>query len=792
MTTPLPHEALRWRCPATALDFSTTADLKPAEGVVGQEEAGEALRYGLLIDAHGQNVYVRGPTGSGRLSMVKDLLRTVVPGAPEGRDACYVHDFVREDQPRLLLLAPGAAPGFRTRVDELVRFLVEDLGDLVSTDSVRLRIHEIEVDAQREADEVTDPFDRQLREAELVLVGIESEDGTQPAIVPVIDGEPSTFDDVEEKVAAGSFAAERLARLRTEADRLQVVLDKVSATVVKVRKRSERAVRRLRQQEAQRVLKDAVADVRRGWSPAAHWLDELVEDAARRFELFEQHPELTERYRVNVLVTRTPGAPRPVIVENVPTVQNLLGSIDPPGESAAGQALHVGIHAGSLLRADGGTLVLMARDVLAETGAWRALIRTLRTGQIELSPHDGAESTIRAPGVKPDPIPVRVKVVMLGDEEVWYALDDADPDFAELFKVLVDFDDVIPRDAAGVGLYARVIARIVRDEALPAFTSAAVGAIVEQGAREAAEPGKLSARFGRVADWVRESAFLARARSAPFVDRDDVERALVAARRRADLPGRRFRERLSQGRVLIRTRGAAVGEVNGLAVVSAGMLDYGFPSRITATVGPGTQGTVHIEREAHLSGQIHTKGFLIVRGLLRHLLGADTPLSFDASVTHEQSYGGIDGDSASAAELCCVLSALVGVPLTQGIAVTGAVDQHGNLLPVGAVNEKIEGFYDAAAAAGLEGVQGVILPFQNAGDLQLRRDVVAACRAGRFSVWAVRRVEEVLELLAGVPCGTRGADGRYPPETVLGRAAARVDQLWKASRTLTPPATSTP
>jgi predicted ATP-dependent protease len=599
--------------------------------------------------------------------------------------------------------------------------------------------------------------------------------------VPVVDGQPSSFEDLEELAAEGKFDAPRLERLRASADRLQVVLDKVSATVVKVRKRAERAVRRLHQQEAQRVLKDAVADIRRTWPAAAAWLDELVEDAARHFPLLEEHPELAERYRVNVLVARTPGAPRPVVVENVPTVQNLVGSIDPPTDDGR-RAPHRGIHAGSVLRADGGTLVLMARDLLAEPGAWRALTRTLRTGLLELSPQDAAESTIRAPGLKPDPVPVRVKVVMLGDEEVWYALDDADPDFAEQFKVLVDFDDVIARDTAGIGLYGRVIARIARDESLPAFTSAAVGAIVEFGAREAAEPGKLSARFGRVADLVRESSFLARGRAALFVDREDVDRALVLGRRRADLPGRRFRERLASGRVLVRTSGAAVGEVNGLAVVSAGMIEVGFPSRITATVGPGSQGTVHVEREAHLSGQIHTKGFLIVRGLLRHFLGAHAPLAFDASVTHEQSYGGIDGDSASAAEFCCVLSALVGVPLAQGIAVTGAVDQHGNILPVGAVNEKIEGFFDACAAAGHEGRQGVIIPHQNAGDLQLRRDVVGACRSGRFSVWGVRRVEEVLELLAEVPPGVRGLDGQYPPDTLMALAVGRVAALSAAAR----------
>lgn len=783
---PLSADQLRWRCPATCLDFSTTADLRPAEGVVGQEEAVEALKFGLAIDAPGQNVYVRGTTGSGRLSLVNDLMRVVRPGSPEAQDRCYVHRFERPDQPRLLTLPAGTAPAFKARIDELVRFLVEDLADLVNTDSLRVRTHDIEAAAGREIATVSDPFDAALSDAGLALVGVEGEDGTEPAILAVIDAEPRTWDDVEELVRAGSLADADLDRLRASADKLEVELEKVSAAVVRTRKRAQRAVRRLVEGEARRVVRDAVADMRRTWASAAQWLDELVEDAAKRFTSFEEHPELADQYRVNVLVSGAPGGPRPVVFENVPTVQNLVGSIDPAASDGTGPPAHLGIHAGALVRADGGTLVLMARDVLAEAGAWAALTRTLRTSQIELSPQELMPTTLRMLGLKPEPVPVRVKVVLVGDHDVWYALDDQDPDFPHLFKVLVDFDDVLPRDATGVAMYGRVIARIARDEGLPAFTSAAVGALVEQGAREAEQANKLTARFGRVADVAREAAFMARGRGVRFVDRDDVERALLMAKRRADLPGRRFRDQISTGRVRIRVSGEEVGQVNGLAVVQAGPLVYGFPSRITATVGPGTAGTVHVEREAELSGHIHTKGFLIVRGLARHLLRTDHALTFDASITHEQSYGGIDGDSASAAEFVCLLSALTGVPARQGLAMTGAVDQHGNVLPVGSVNEKIEGFFDACAAAGLDGTQGVVVPKVNAGDLQLRRDVAGACKGGRFAVYGVDRIEEAIELLLHLPAGVADGRGRYPEGTLLARAVARAEALWSASYTASP------
>ena len=786
---PLPEEQLRWRCPATSLDFTTTDELRPSEGVVGQEGATEALRFGLSIDAPGQNIFVRGLVGTGRLALVRDILRSVVPGIPDGYDRCYVHNFADPDRPRLLTLPQGAAPKLVSRMDEVVRFVLEDLSDLVNTDSLRVRTHEVETSADREVRAVSAPFHRALAEAGLMLVGIESEDGTEPAIVPAIDGQPIPFDQLDEIVAQGKLSAAEAERLKSEVDKFDVQLEGVSAQVVRIRRRAQRTIRRLIQQEAQRVIQDALADVRRTWPATDRWLEELARDAARSMVDFEEQTDpaerhrLAERYRVNVLVTREPGSPRPMLIENVPTVQNLLGTIDAPPQDGQPVAPHLGIHAGALLRAEGGTLVLMARDVLSEPMAWTALTRALRTGKIELTPQDSSQSTARAPGVKPEPIPVNAKVVLVGEPEVWYALVEADPDFVHLFKVLADLDDVVPRDASGIALYRQVIARIARNDRLPAFTSSAVGALVEYGAREAAQAGKLTARFGQIADLARQAAFIARARQVPFVDRDDVERAQLAQHRRGDLPGRKFREGVAQGRIRIRTSGEQTGCINGLAVVEAGTVTYGFPTRVTATIGPGTMGAVHVEREAELSGQIHTKAFLILRGLLRHLLRTEHPLVFDASITHEQSYGGIDGDSASGAEFCCLLSALTGFPIRQSIAMTGAIDQHGNMLPVGAVNEKIEGWFDVCNPihSSQSDRVGVIVPRANIGDLQLRRDVAAACRAGRFSVWGADRIEEAIELLFGRPAGVAVAD-RYPEETVLGRAMVRARELWEAGR----------
>jgi ATP-dependent Lon protease len=361
-------------------------------------------------------------------------------------------------------------------------------------------------------------------------------------------------------------------------------------------------------------------------------------------------------------------------------------------------------------------------------------------------------------------------------------LEALDPDFAHLFKVLADFEEVIPRDDAGVRCYANVVARIARDEELPAFDRTALAELCEHGARIAARRGKLTARFGRLADLVREAAFLAGRDNRQTVTREDVQAAVRRTKARTDLPSRRFQELVRDGTLRIATRGAEVGQINGLAVMSAGQLAYGFPTRITATIGPGSRGAINIEREAELSGAIHTKGFYILGGLLRHLLRTQHPLAFDASVAFEQSYAGIDGDSASAAEICCLLSALTELPIRSDLAMTGAIDQVGHILPIGAVNEKIEGFFDACVATELTGSQGVVIPAANAGDLMLRHDVVEAAEAGRFQVHAIETIHEAIGLFTGVDPGQRGDDGQYPPDTVLGRAVQQAAAFWEMGR----------
>jgi ATP-dependent Lon protease len=403
-------------------------------------------------------------------------------------------------------------------------------------------------------------------------------------------------------------------------------------------------------------------------------------------------------------------------------------------------------------------------------------MRTLRTRRLEIVP---PEMGFMRPYVvvQPEPIDVEVRVILVGDVDTYYQLDAIDPDFQELFKVLADFDDEIPRDSTGLELYAIVIARLAKEEGLPPFHRTAVGALAEHGARIVAREGRLTAKFGRISDNAREAAFLATKESAPHVLDNHVWQVVRRTKQRANLPSRRFQDYVTSGTIRVATTGSEVGQINGLAVIHSGPLTYGFPARITATIGPGTAGLINIEGRARMSGAIHSKGFHIIGGLIRHLLNTDHPLSFSASLAFEQSYGGIDGDSASGAETVCLLSALTGIPISQSLSMTGAIDQLGHIQAIGGVNEKIEGFFDICHHSGLTGDQGVVIPKANAGDLMLRADVVAACRAGRFHIYAVETIHEALELFTGIPAGTSTA-GRYPAGTMLAVAVQRAHEFW--------------
>lgn len=785
----VPVPALRWRCDPNTLGFASTAELEPIREVVGQDEAIDALRFGLEIAAEGQNVYVRGLQGTGRLTTVRTLLEHIRPLTPPAPDHLYAFDFDHPDRPRLLSVPRGKGMLFCEKLAELRAFVAGELVPALDGERVVVRRRELERRTMADIELLTKPLESQLAEAGLALVMREAGEVAQPMILPLVEGKPVAPEHFAALVQQGQISEQELEQLEQRSAGAHEQVDRVFRQVGELQRRLRVEIRDLVRSEAARLVEQACAELRslfEGHAGVARFLDALTHDLVhRRLGDLDKMEQWLPFYEVNPISCHAADEPAPVIVEYVPTMRALLGTIDsavlPDGSARAD---HLNIRAGALLRADGGVLVLEVAELLPNPGAWQALVRTLRSGRVE---HALPELPVLLPmpSIKPEPIPIKVKVVLLGDANLYYALDQLDNDFPNLFKVLADFDELIPREPRSVALYAGVFARIAIDEGLPAFRASAIAELAEHGARIAATRGKLTARLGRLADIAREAAYLARKRAPTgdiMVEGEDVREAVRRTKRRADGPARRFREMVAEGNLRIATRERAVGQINGLAVIQAGPLTYGFPTRITATVGTGVGGTINIERESQLSGAIHTKSFYILGGLLRNLLKTEHPLSFEASIAFEQSYGGIDGDSASGAEIVCLLSALVNEPIRQDLAMTGAIDQVGNVLPIGAVNEKIEGFYDTCKALGLSGTQGVVIPQANVGDLMLRHDLVEACERGEFAVWPVACIHDAIELFFACAAGQRDAEGFYPSGSVLHRAVAAAFMLWRQAQ----------
>ncbi|MDH3689559.1 MAG: AAA family ATPase [Gammaproteobacteria bacterium] len=779
--TVLPAKALRWECDPQSLGFRSTAEIDSPPEVVGQSTAYEALKFGLQCHAKGQNVYVRGVSGTGRMTLVRRLLDELKPKCEFKYDRCYVHNFTRLDRPRLISLPAGQARAFRRRMRELTEFIGDGLPKALDAEPIKSQRSAIQEKIKERVSEITAPLEADLQKAEMAMVALQSGPVAQTAIFPLVDGQPMPPDQFDQLVMQGKVSAKRKEQFLKDLPAFQQRLHEISKTVTEAYQTGSDELRTLNENAARDLLRRLADPIieRFPQDTVSMFLQEVVQDVVdNRLRGSAELPDPETRYGINVVLEHDSDDRSPVVEESTPNLVNLLGTVEPEWVAQGPpQADYRGVRAGALLRADGGYLILNVKDVLTEPGAWRALIRTLRTGRLEIVPAE--VGWLRSYlSLQPEPIEISVRVILVGDATMYYQLDSLDPDFSELFKVLADLDHEIDRDADGVKQYAAVISQIVREESLPHFKSDAVAALAEHGARIAAKAGKLTARFGRIADIAREAAFLANQASADMVSSEHVVNSVQRTKYRASLPSRKFQQLVNSGTIKVETQGEVVGQINGLAVISSGPVVYGFPARITATIGAGSAGLISIEGRAAMSGAIHTKGFHILGGLLRHLLRTDHPLAFSASLAFEQSYGGIDGDSASGAEVCCLLSALTDMPISQSLAMTGAIDQHGHIQAIGGANEKIEGFFDACKFLGLTGDQGTIIPASNAGDLMLRHDVVEACESDKFHVFAVETVHQALQLLTGVAAGEHDGS-EYPEGTLLRCAVDRAGEFWR-------------
>ncbi len=794
----LKPEELRRTVDPAQLHFQSTADLEPVIGVIGQPRAVEAVDFGVSIASPGYNMFALGPSGTGRTTTIMKSLAREAAGKPVPNDWCYVNNFGEPHRPRVLRLPPGRATQLRSDMNNLIDELTTELPRAFESEDYARQKEQIGREIADEKQRLLSQLERYAAERGFALVRTPAGVG----IVPVREGKALTPEEY------GRLERGVREQLEAEGARLQEALN---ATL-----RQSRRLDRLARERIQRLDREVAAfatgpifdELRETYAEFPGVLDYLnaaQKDVIDNLETFRQAraaetgevpaalarlmaiqaPSL-DRYRVNVAVDNSQTRGAPLIQETNPTFPNLVGRIEYQAQFGALVTNFTLIKAGALLRANGGYLVLDAREVLLSPFAWDALKRALKTRCLRVEEMGQEYRFAITATLEPEPVPLEIKVVLIGEPLLYYLLYAYDEDFRELFKVKADFAVVMDWTPEAADQYIRFIAGVSREEKLRPFAPSGVARIMEQSARQVEDQRKLSTRFGDVIDLLREASFWAGEAGHGLVTAEDVRKAVDTRIYRSNQIEERIREMVARGILLVAVDGEVAGQVNGLSVMQFGDYGFGRPSRITARIAAGRDGVIDIQRETKMGGPIHSKGVLILSGYLAGKYATARPLTLSASIAFEQLYEGVEGDSASSTELYALLSSLSGYPIRQGLAVTGSVNQYGKVQAIGGVNQKIEGFFDVCRVLGLSGQQGVLIPADNAQHLMLREDVIEAVRQGRFHIYPVNTIDEGIEVLTGRPAGEQQPDGTYPEGTVNGAVQARLRALIEAVREIQP------
>ena len=793
----VPIQRLTTVCDPDTLGFATTAEIAPLAGTIGQERAVSALEMGLEIEAAGFNVFVSGAPGTGRNSALRSHLERVAVTKPNPPDWGYIHNFQDPTQPTPIHLPCGMMRDLDQDMSQLVETCRAEIPAAFESDDYAHRVEEVmgEIQAQRQS--INEDMESQARTKGFTI------SSTQVGVTPVplhSEGRPLTREEFERLPEAAKD------QLGANADELQHSIVHVMSELRRLNKDAQQRALDLDVELVRLTLKPIVDELQEKY--AAHpevvsYLDEVEADMVSHTQVFkplgDEQPaqrqtgaaqtgeEFFTRYRVNDLVDNTYCDGAPVVFEHNPTYYNLFGRLDYRSRMGALSTDHTMIAAGAIHEANGGYLVAQAKDLLSNALAWDMLKRVLRSGEIRIENIGEQHSAVPTTSMRPQPIPVNAKIVLIGGRDVLRLLQAADEDFRRYFKVTADFDTVMERTPGNVAKYAAFVASETRAKGLRPFESAAVAAIIDYSSRLVEDQSKLTTRFMQVSDVLAEADYWAQKAGCDTATSEHVDRALRQRHYRVGLTEQRTLESIEKDTVRIDTEGLAIGQVNGLAIYSLGDHSFGRPSRITARVSVGNGRVVNIDRETRMSGRIHNKGFLILNGYLQGKYGRDRPLSISASLTFEQTYSGVDGDSASSTELYALLSEISGVPIKQGIAVTGSVNQAGQVQAIGGATYKIEGFFEVCKAKGLDGEQGVVIPKDNVRNLVLSREVVDAVTNGDFHIYAVSNVDDGIEVLTGVTAGKKGDDGKYPEGTIHCLVERRLEEMGRRARQFSRP-----
>jgi len=785
----LAPEQLRKEFDSKTLGIESTNGYQPLKSIIGQERAVSALQFGLKIDGVGYNVYVAGPPGIGKMTSVQSFLEEVADNKETPPDWCYVNNFNDAYSPNVIRLPAGRGCDFKEDMDQLIEHVRRELPKAFESDEYTAQREEVMNSLNQRREKISREFGQKAEEEGFRLqptpMGI--------ALVPLKDGEPVQDQEFN------SLPESEKKKLEEGREKLQQDLQSMMKEIRKIEREAQEKIKELDQRVALHVVGGFIDDLKEKYSEfediVGH-LKDVQADILENIDAFKSsqqeqqnqqagmsiqkgHPQQQmarelafRKYQVNVLVDNSKQEGAPVILELNPTYNNLIGRIEKEMQMGVLNTDFTLIKAGSLPRANGGFLVLPMEDVLRNLYSYDGLKRALRACEVQIEELSEKLGFMATKSLRPQPIPIDVKVVLVGPPILYHLLHAYDEDFPELFKVKADFDTQMALNKENMQAFMSFVSTYCERENLRHFDSQATARLFQHAARKAENQEKLSTKFGHLADLIREANFWASQGDASKVQAEHVQKALDEKVYRSNLIQERIEEMIERGTILIDTEEAKVGQVNALSVINLGDYEFGRPSRITASVGPGKDGVIDVEREVELGGPIHSKGVLILNGYLAQKYAFDRPLSLASRVVFEQSYEGVEGDSASSAELYTILSALADVPIKQGIAVSGSVNQHGDVQAIGGINQKVEGFFDVCRARKLTGEQGVLIPKSNIKNLMLRDDVIQAAKDGEFHIWAVSNIDEGIEILTGMEAGKKDKDGQFPKDSINGRVRA--------------------
>ena len=778
----VPLENLRWRLDPATLPFKTTDDLKPLKEIIGQKRAVEAFKFGMGMDRQGYNVFVTGRAGSGRMSTVRKLLQEISKKDRVPDDLCYVNNFKNPEAPILLRLKGGTGLSFKKAVNSFVAALKKQIPQLFESQEYISMKKEIMEAYEQKGKGFFKNLDEKVKEEGFALVDVQVGQIKRPEVMPMVDGKPTHIDQIEGMVEKGRFPKDEFEAMKEKYEGLQGQVQQIFLELRDLQKEIQEKVEEMDRVIFMKNASDLAAPIFKKYKARAikKYLEIILEEMANNLQIFMPQPQAQipgmpvmapevdhfQPYKVNLLVDNSEQKGPPVIIESYPTYRNVFGSIEKiVDRSGVWRTDFSKITAGSLIKAMGGYLVINLLDAVLEPGVWQALKRALKSEKLEIQTYDPFY-LFTTSGLKPEPIDIDLKVVVISDPYLYHLLLSFDQDVRKIFKVRADFDTAMDKDEDAIQQISSFIKMKTEEEGLKPFDKTGVAALVEQAVRMSGRQEKISTSFPEITDFIREGDFFAGQENKTLVEEAHVEEAIEARKFRSSMVEDHIQEMIDRGTLMIGVDGEVVGQVNGLAVYSMGDYMFGKPSRITCSTSMGRAGIINIEREADMSGNTHNKGVLILGGYLRKRYAQDKPLTMSASIAFEQSYGGVDGDSASSTEIYALLSSLTEIPIKQYIAVTGSVNQKGEVQAIGGVNEKIEGFFDCCSKMGATNSQGVMIPESNVKDLMLRKDVVESVKKGQFHVYPVKTIDEGIEILTGKKAGARNAKGAYPKGSI--------------------------